>query len=196
MKLEELLNDPYFGDRRELGHVNVRLLKRLCVAHEARPVKERSPTPRVDPGALHKPTHDVRAPRAQPAVQPTEVTEAAGTTAYVRGGLCLRHRVDIVKQIKASYDRVGIDVQDDEEAQPTMLIQKRGILKYGEYGSTILEKDSWVGHPTSVWSIRTFPARRTMATSIAADLGKRTPLSAEMDKEYGHESSSFANVSA
>ncbi len=30
----------------------------------------------------------------------------------------MRDRVDIVQRIKASYDRVGIDVQDDGEAQP------------------------------------------------------------------------------
>ncbi len=99
--IEELMNGPHFGDDRDHGHTNMRILRKLC-AMRGNPLREAHATAT---GTLSETDDD-------------DAKEAVGTTAYVRGGLCLRDRVEIVKQIKASYDHVGIDVQDDVEARP------------------------------------------------------------------------------
>ncbi len=125
---------------------------------------------------------------SSPAVHPTEAVEAAGTTAYVRGGFCLRDRVDIVKQIEASHDRVRIDLQDGEEAQPAVDYANLENRKT-DIGRVLVHNfgKGFVGWSPNLCLEHTdfLRVRRTIATSIAADLSKRTRLSAEMDKKYG-----------
>ncbi len=93
--IEELLNGPYFGDEREHGHTNVRILKNHCILRDNEEHESARGPPSSSPEADPKKTMV----KASTHVE----AEAAGTTAYVRGGLCLRDRVDIVKRIRASY---------------------------------------------------------------------------------------------
>ncbi len=73
---EELLNGPR-RDARESGHTNVRLLKKLCVPRDDSVLSDGPSGPKQD-------------------------VKAVGTTDCIRGGLCLKDRGNIIKQIKAS----------------------------------------------------------------------------------------------
>ncbi len=91
---EELLKGPYFGDERDHGHTNVRILKKLCLAR-GNDASNAGTNLQVPLDGIYSEIEE----------------EAVGTTAHVRRWLCLKDKVDIVKQSKASYDR---DVQDKD----------------------------------------------------------------------------------
>ena len=94
--------------------------------------------------------------------------------------MCLKDRMSIIKQIKASYDRFGIDMQDD--ATPESREAKFGKVMIYNFGNGFLG-----------WSPNLCPehtdflmTHRTMATAIAAELNAKARLSAETRREYGH----------
>ena len=81
--IEEFLNGIYFGDKPDHGHTNVQTLDKLCVTRD----------------------NHLRKTEANPVITleatgPDDMIETVGTTAYVRGGLCLKDRVEIVNKLK------------------------------------------------------------------------------------------------
>ncbi len=128
----------------------MRLLKKLCVPHDNSILSD------GPPGS-------------------EKSVDAVGTTDYVRGGLC---RMRIIKQIKASYDRFGLDVQDDAQEVRESL-KSTPETRGAEFGKVIIYN---FGNGFVRWSpnlcldytdFLMTPRSVTVASAIAADLNER-----------------------
>ncbi len=120
---------------------------------------------------------------------PKPNVEAVGTTECVRGGLTQCDKTLIIKQIKASYDRVGLDTLEGEE--PTKSVDYlTEVERQTEVGEVIVYdfKHSFVGwSPNLQLEHKDFLiTKRSMAISAPASLESRMRLSAEIDRDYGH----------
>ncbi len=175
--LEDLLNGPYFGDDRSLALTSDRLLKIF----------------------QEKPSHEIETGTTQTFsdITNTEIVrtnlnslETVGTTDKVRGGLSQEDKVILIKAIKASYDRIGIDTQEENETDTKVIDYATPEERQTDTGKVILYefRDSFLGWSPNLRLEHTdfLMTSRTMAVATSADLGAKMRLSAEISREYGH----------
>ena len=113
-----------------------------------------------------------------------------GTTDRVRGGLSLEDKIILIKAVKASYDRIGLDTQEEDESHTKAMDYATPEERQTDIGKVILYefRDSFQGWSPNLRLEHTdfLMTSRTMAVATPADLGAKMRLSAEINREYGH----------
>ncbi len=116
--------------------------------------------------------------------------KTVGTTDKVRGGLSQEDKVVLIKAIKASYDRIGLDTQEHDESFTKTVDYATPEQRETETGKVMVYefRDSFLGWSPNICLEHTdfLMTPRTMAVAIPATLESKMRLSAEMNREYGH----------
>ena len=151
----QLLNGPYFGDVRE---------------------KIGDSQPLESVASEFKSTFNV--------IETKDLQPPVGTTECVWGRLSHRDKSEVIAQIKASYDPVGLDTKNDSEDDEERVDYTGAQTEMG----MVLEHDfkaGFVGWSPNLKLEHTdfLKTRRTIAVSAPADLDMKLRLD---DKLYGH----------
>ena len=130
--LEELLNGPYFGDTRNLALTSYRVLKVFQAEGASADPSTRNLLER----------HDIDIEQSR-----TYSLNTVGTTDKVRGGLSQEDKVVLVKAIKSSYDRIGLDTQEYEDTLINIIDYATPEQRKTDTGKVTLYefRDSFVG---------------------------------------------------